>query len=264
MAYGYIYVTTNTLNGIKYIGKHEKDKYDPSYYGSGKYLLEDIAKYGIENFVNEPIAFFNSADELNKAEIHFINEYRRDYSLYNVAAGGNGGNVWRYASEIDKEKFSKKMSIVNSFRTYSKEFREKTSKRMHEKYLSEDERKKQSEIVKQAWSNPVLKKEQSERLKNFYANKKRDCSFNNKKMKLVFNGQTITFKSRAETRKYFKETFNVSLCSETIKTIVEESINGDGWHPFHKNKYANLTGLKLFYIEDVETNHDECSDVSGR
>ena len=34
--YGYIYITTNLINGMKYIGKHKASMFDPAYKGSGK------------------------------------------------------------------------------------------------------------------------------------------------------------------------------------------------------------------------------------
>ena len=45
----YIYLTTNTINGMKYIGKHYGELED-AYLGSGKLLKADIAKYGKEHF----------------------------------------------------------------------------------------------------------------------------------------------------------------------------------------------------------------------
>ena len=45
--YGYIYVTTNLINGRKYIGQHAKPEFDESYYGSGTALKPAIKKYGI-------------------------------------------------------------------------------------------------------------------------------------------------------------------------------------------------------------------------
>ena len=45
----YIYLTTNKINGMKYIGKHYGEL-DDSYLGSGKILKRAIEKYGKENF----------------------------------------------------------------------------------------------------------------------------------------------------------------------------------------------------------------------
>ena len=52
---GYIYVTTNLLNGKKYVGRHCSTEFDKSYYGSGIHLKRSINKYGIENFSCELI-----------------------------------------------------------------------------------------------------------------------------------------------------------------------------------------------------------------
>ena len=51
--YGYIYKTTNLINGKIYIGKHKSEKYDKNYYGSGKIISIAISKYDISNFKNE-------------------------------------------------------------------------------------------------------------------------------------------------------------------------------------------------------------------
>lgn len=48
----YIYMTTNLINGKKYIGKH-KGELNDSYLGSGTLLLRAIKKYGKENFKKE-------------------------------------------------------------------------------------------------------------------------------------------------------------------------------------------------------------------
>ena len=42
--YGYIYETTNLINGKKYIGKHKSSKFDENYYGSGTYLKKCYRK----------------------------------------------------------------------------------------------------------------------------------------------------------------------------------------------------------------------------
>jgi len=48
--YGYIYKTTNIVNGRQYIGQHMSELFDENYKGSGKALLEAINKYGWDNF----------------------------------------------------------------------------------------------------------------------------------------------------------------------------------------------------------------------
>jgi hypothetical protein len=47
---GYIYITTNKLNGKRYIGQHQSKDWDYKYFGSGIYLKRAIKKYGLENF----------------------------------------------------------------------------------------------------------------------------------------------------------------------------------------------------------------------
>ena len=55
--YGFIYITTNLINGMKYVGQKQYDKYGrwKSYLGSGIYLKRAINKYGEENFTREII-----------------------------------------------------------------------------------------------------------------------------------------------------------------------------------------------------------------
>ena len=42
--YGYIYITTNIINGRKYIGKHKSEIFETWYKGSGAKILEDFQK----------------------------------------------------------------------------------------------------------------------------------------------------------------------------------------------------------------------------
>ena len=50
MNYGYIYLTTNTFNNHKYIGRHKSNAFEPAYKGSGIRITEAIAKYGKDAF----------------------------------------------------------------------------------------------------------------------------------------------------------------------------------------------------------------------
>ena len=90
--FGYIYKTTNTINNKIYVGQHKTDKdcLDESYIGSGKLLLEAIAKYGREKFICEIIEWCETEEELNDREIYYIKELKSttDFGNYNISDGG--------------------------------------------------------------------------------------------------------------------------------------------------------------------------------
>ena len=93
---GYIYLTTNTLNNMSYIGKHHAQKFEPEkYLGSNKHLLASIKKYGRENFTCRLLQVCFSDDDLNNAEKYWIDLYGAVESsmFYNIASGGEGGRV---------------------------------------------------------------------------------------------------------------------------------------------------------------------------
>jgi group I intron endonuclease len=161
--YGYIYITTNKINGKRYIGKHNHSKWDYSYYGSGKHLGHAIKKYGIENFTCFPLRWAWSKDELNKLEIEYIAHYKPEY---NLTKGGDGGSAkGRKFSEEHKQKIKKAhkgKTPWNKGKTniYSEETKQKLSE-VHKgktpwnkgKKLSAETKLKISEIRKQYWAN---------------------------------------------------------------------------------------------------------------
>ena len=93
--YGFIYITTNIINNMKYIGQKKYDNRGEwrSYLGSGKYLKRAIKKYGRKNFIRDIIVTANNEEELHNLEIEFIKKYNavdnKDY--YNIAEGGEYG-----------------------------------------------------------------------------------------------------------------------------------------------------------------------------
>ena len=262
MMFGYVYITKNKINNKFYIGKKESSFYDNTYFGSGKLIKNAIKKYGIDNFDNKILYEAEDENTLNEKEKFFIKEYIMLYGkemTYNIAEGGTGGNTFKYLSEKDKEIFINKMKIINKKRCSSEEFKKNKSNFMKKTLSDPIEREKISKRNKIAWSNPTLRKEQSDRLKNYYSNKNRDCSFNNKKMKIVFKDEIIIFDSRKDLLEYLKRTYNMNINSATLKKIIDDSINGNGYKPFHHNKLKSVIGMKIFYIDDVETNSDECN-----
>lgn len=111
--YGYIYKTTNLVNGKIYIGqKKSKTFLNNKYLGSGKYLWCAINKYGIENFKVELIDCAYSKQDLDKLEVFYINKYNSTNSAigYNIALGAVGGDTYSNLSESDKKARDKKLS----------------------------------------------------------------------------------------------------------------------------------------------------------
>jgi group I intron endonuclease len=119
--YGYIYKTTNLINGKFYIGQHKGD-WDYSYFGSGKLIKRAIKKYGVENFTCFPLAWAWSKEELNKKEIEYITHYQPEY---NIMIGGGDGNTEKkwYLSEETKQK----MSEAQKGKTLSEKHKRKLS-----------------------------------------------------------------------------------------------------------------------------------------
>lgn len=95
--YGFIYITHNLVDGKSYIGKKNYDAagYWKRYLGSGVYLLRAIKKFGRENFYREIIDTAKTPDELSSKEKYWIKFYDavNDRAFYNIATGGDGGNV---------------------------------------------------------------------------------------------------------------------------------------------------------------------------
>lgn len=67
---GYVYLTTNLINGKKYVGQHkQKQLYKiDSYLGSNSQLLNDIELLGIDNFKKEILHFCKDENELDYYE----------------------------------------------------------------------------------------------------------------------------------------------------------------------------------------------------
>lgn len=94
--YGYIYLTTNIINGKIYVGQPIAAQYEPNkYIGSGLVLLRAIEKYGKQNFKNELLCECFSREELNQQEIEYIKLYNSaDPAIgYNISSGGDINNI---------------------------------------------------------------------------------------------------------------------------------------------------------------------------
>lgn len=117
--YGFIYVTTNIVNGKRYLGQKKFVDYWWNYLGSGTLLRRAIEKYGKENFTREIIDIAFSEEELDKKEYDysiFFNVVESD-DWYNLVVGGGvtyGQNPYANKTEEEMEEIRKKKSELSS------------------------------------------------------------------------------------------------------------------------------------------------------
>jgi hypothetical protein len=155
--YGYVYRTTNKVNGNIYIGQHHGD-FDPNYLGSGNLLLAAIRKYGRHRFFVEALYAADSQSELDRLEIQEIENHRqckRDVLVYNIANGGLGHSGAFSKEHIEKlaisnksERKRKLLSQKLKGRRFSKETIEKMSLAKRGKRATDSTKKKMSESQK--------------------------------------------------------------------------------------------------------------------
>ena len=125
--YGFIYLTTNLVNGKKYIG--QKKGYSDTYLGSGKLLKLAIKKYGRENFQREILDYAYSKEELNFKEDYYIHKYNAHHSneFYNISSSYTP-NVWEDKTEEEKQQLIEIIREAHTKGTYqTEEFRQKIS-----------------------------------------------------------------------------------------------------------------------------------------
>jgi group I intron endonuclease len=104
-----IYLTTNKINGKKYLGKDTQN--NPKYLGSGLDLKKAIEKYGAENFEKTILEVCNNKEELWKREEYWLNYYdvknnKEFYNRTNKAFGSWEGRKFEPITEKTKQKMS--------------------------------------------------------------------------------------------------------------------------------------------------------------
>lgn len=128
--YGFIYITTNMVNGKRYLGKKKFDDDEDwiTYLGSGTVLQRAVKKYGAENFHRNIVYFCNSLEELNAAEYDlsvYLDVVESD-DWYNLQYGGAGGSEGRIVTETTRRKISESNT---GKKVHSEEFKEKMRER---------------------------------------------------------------------------------------------------------------------------------------
>lgn len=162
----FIYKTTNKINGMIYIGKHNGKT--NSYLGSGKWLERAIKKYGKNNFTRDILE--NDIDNLitlNEREIFWISFYESTNPAigYNITKGGDGG-LGNIVSEETRQKISEATKGAKN-PNFGKHMSEANKKRISDANSnpSDETRKKMSESRKDKIS-PMKGKTYGQEVKN--------------------------------------------------------------------------------------------------
>lgn len=102
MIYRYIYKITCTAGSYKnkfYFGKHTTNNLDDGYKGSGTKICKYYKKYP-NDYIKEIIAFYDTDEELNKAEFDIIEPYLDTPMCLNMCSGGNVNHPTKELSKI--------------------------------------------------------------------------------------------------------------------------------------------------------------------
>lgn len=188
-AIGFIYLTTNLVNGKIYIGRHEFNKENKIYIGSGSKFRLALKKYGRENFKRKILRICHSEHELTIWEYVYIKKYHsQDKNIgYNIADGNV--NTSKY-NPTKLPEVRKKMMEINRRTTSDPDYRKRQSEIMKEyfkthpgtfcgKKHSEETKEKirKSRLGKPAWNkgkpaSEEQKRKQSEKMKGKYKGEK--------------------------------------------------------------------------------------------
>ena len=146
--YGFIYITTNLINGKRYLGQRKFSKGWKAYLGSGRLIKKAIKKYGKKNFHKNIICICNSQKELNEVEREltiFFDVVESD-DWYNLALGG-GGTSGYHISEETRQKMRNSRPDVRGEKNpnYGNHKLAGKNNPNYGKPMSEEQRKKISE-----------------------------------------------------------------------------------------------------------------------
>lgn len=190
--FNYTYVTTNLINGKKYIGDHSTDNLDDGYLGSGNLFTKKVNEYGRENFKKEIIEFFDTKQAAFDAQEKWINQYDTLVpNGYNISPKG-GHNVSGCWNEISLEK--KRKSVKKFYDEHPEiveDIRQKLIgiKRSNKTKRILSESKKGEKNPMYGKSSPrkgaQLSKDQKEKLSNLYKGKTYEERYGKKKAKEI-------------------------------------------------------------------------------
>ena len=107
--YFIVYVTTNLINGRRYVGQHCTYDLNDNYLGSNEELKEDIRKYSPFKFERKIIEYCTDIYHLARQELYWIKEFNalEDNNWYNKDCSYKPNHFWgKKHSNTSKQKMS--------------------------------------------------------------------------------------------------------------------------------------------------------------
>ena len=233
---GYIYLTTDTTNGMQYVGQHHYNKegeLDPNYHGSG-IIISRIYKERPETLKEEYLKTCYSDSEMNDDEKYYIKLYKTLWpNGYNLSEGGDGGipceetrrkisNSLKGLFSGEKHPMFGKHQSEESRRKMSSSHKGLQAGEKHPffgKHHSEESKKKMSETKKglQAGEkHPMFGKHHSEESKKKMSDKKKGIpneKLSKKVLQFTLTGEFIReWPSAAECGRNGFDASSVSAC----------------------------------------------------
>ncbi len=216
--YHYFYQTTNLINNKKYFGIHTfHNPHDGHYKGSGLYVQSAFNKYGFDNFINKPVAYFKTRLDLMLAEQLLISdeflEKHRD-KVYNLAVGGFVRGTFEswskrmseeYGSDYDFETLWNQLYQQSKNKAGYKSNITKQLKAMLFPDVVQDEYERRKQSVIRTCSKPVIitNKQTGEQL--YFGTMDEAEKFLNCSIRALLRGSKHSPLSEQYTAKYVKE-----------------------------------------------------------
>lgn len=138
-----------------YIGKHSTNVLEDGYLGSGIHLNRAIKKHGRENFVRVILFIFDNNHEMNQMEKMLITEEMiTDNNCYNMAIGGQGGNLGSLVNSKIGKNTSMSLKGKSKSESHKQALRETNFARTYKP--TEKTKDKISETLKITWDNMTV------------------------------------------------------------------------------------------------------------
>ena len=247
---GYIYETTNLINGKKYIGKHISNKFDNNYYGYGIGLKRALNKYGKENFKIKILEEVEDLALLSKSETDYIIKINavKDNNYYNNSYGGEDEG-WSGINKMYKEKPDlwrrnrEKSSKSQTGQKRTLETKTKISNSLKGRIFSEEHRKNISESAKKRLS--MLNKEERYKIGLNFGTLGKPSLI---KGRTKYNSEQVRKATermvRTKNSKEWKETIGKDTAKKISQTRKEKGLA--------KGKNNPMYGTKTVYVSNIE------------